>query len=144
MSPASHSAGQSPVIIYNRSVRRLLAVSLLLLFSFPLVSPLFALSANSDAILPVCCRRNGAHHCQMNIQRMSASAQGIVFIAPAKCPFYPGTATLVRHNDVRLRTVATLIVDAVNQSSIKAHTYTHVQSVLDSAWQKRGPPAVSS
>src|SRR6185437_12395136 len=64
-------------ISYNRSVRRLLALSLLLLFSFPLVSPLLALSSNSDANLPVCCRRNGVHHCGMKLQRSNTSAHQI-------------------------------------------------------------------
>jgi hypothetical protein len=69
---------------YNRSVRRLLAISLLLLFSFPLVSPLLALSANPETNLPACCRRDGKHHCQMNMQRSSASTDGAaVFATPS-------------------------------------------------------------
>ncbi|MEO6911617.1 MAG: hypothetical protein ABI158_11920 [Edaphobacter sp.] len=126
-------------------MRRFLAISLLLLFGFPLVSPLFALSANSETSLPACCRRNGAHHCQMNIALARASThQDAAFATPMKCPFYPGAATLVRHNDARLYTIATLLVEATHPSTVKAPTYATVQIALDTAWQKRGPPAVAS
>lgn len=126
-------------------MRRLLAVTLLLLFGFPLVSPLFALSANSETNLPACCRRDGAHHCHQNMQRTSSSAQSeSVFATQAKCPFYPGAATLVRHNDAKLHTIATLLVEAANHSAVKAPTYAHARIDLDTAWQKRGPPALAS
>ncbi len=126
-------------------MRRLLALSLLLLFGFPLVSPLFALSANSGSNLLVCCRRNGAHHCQGSMQRTNTSAQlDTISTTPAKCPFYPGAATLVRHNDAKLHTIATLLIEATHHSTIKAPTYAPVRIVLDTAWQKRGPPSLAS
>jgi hypothetical protein len=123
-------------------VRRLLALSLLLLFSFPLVSPLFALSTNSDANLPACCRRNGVHHCQMKVQRSNTSAhQTIVTTISTKCPFYPGSAILVRHNDARLHAGTRLLLESVHHTTVKAPTYAPVQIALDTAWQKRGPPS---
>jgi hypothetical protein len=129
-------------IDYNGSVRRLLALSLLLLFSFPLAAPLFALSASSEANLPACCRRNGAHHCQMKMQETGTAAQQTTaFSTPMKCPFYPGAATLVRHNDARLHTVVGLLVETVDDPVIKLPSYAHVRIDLDMAWQKRGPPA---
>jgi len=132
-------------ISYNRSVRRLLALSLLLLFSFPLVSPLLALSANPEANLPVCCRRNGAHHCEMKGQRTNISAQQTaVSNIPTKCPFYPGPATQVRHHDAQLHAITNLSADLVHRSTVKTPAYAHVQIALDAAWQKRGPPAVAS
>jgi hypothetical protein len=132
-------------ISYNRSVRRLLALSLLLIFSLPLASPLFALSANSDANLPICCRRKGAHRCQMKMQRTKASAgRDVVSSIPVKCPFYPRAATLVRHNDARLHSNAGILVELTHQSTVKTPTYTFVRIALDTAWQKRGPPSYAS
>lgn len=139
---AQNAAG---AISYNRSVRRLLALSLLLLFSFPLVSPLLALSTNPDANLPACCRRNGAHHCQMKMQRTNTSTHQTAFSTiPTKCPFYPAPATLTRHNDAKLHAIAGLLVEAVHHFIVKAHPYAHVQIALDTAWQKRGPPIQTS
>lgn len=126
---------------YNRSVRRLLALSLLLLFSFPLVSPLLALSTSSDANLPACCRRNGAHHCQMKVPRPDASGYQVsVSTISTKCPFYPKPATLVSHHDARLHGTSRLFAESVNHSTVKAPSCTHVRVALDTAWQKRGPP----
>jgi hypothetical protein len=123
-------------------VRRLLALSLLLLFSFPLVSPLLALSTNSNANLPACCRRNGTHHCQMKMLRSKTSAhQTTISTLSTKCPFYPRPATLVRHNDARLRASARQLAYSVNHATIKAPPRTHIRIALDTAWQKRGPPA---
>ncbi|WP_325387331.1 hypothetical protein [Edaphobacter sp.] len=140
----THGEGAS-TISYNRSVRRLLALSLLLLFSFPLVSPLLALSTNSDANLPACCRRNGVHHCQMKAQRPDASAHQLtVSTISTKCPFYPRPATLVRHNDARLHAGTRLLAESINHSTVKAPPCAHVRIALDTAWQKRGPPAYLS
>ncbi|WP_348268731.1 hypothetical protein P8936_05775 [Edaphobacter paludis] len=126
-------------------MRRLLALSLLLLFSFPLVSPLLALSTNSDANLPACCRRNGVHHCQMKMRRSNISAHQVtISTLSTKCPFYPKPATLVRHNDARLNATARLLRESVHHATIKAPIYAHVRIVLDTAWQKRGPPTQAS
>lgn len=139
--PRCPHADTALAISYNRSVRRLLALSLLLLFSFPLVSPLLALSANSDANLPVCCRRNGVHHCGMKVQRSNTSAHQVsVFTISTKCPFYPRPATLVRHHDARLHASANVLAEAINHSTVKAPASLHVCVALDTAWQKRGPP----
>lgn len=132
-------------ISYNRSVRRLLALSLLLLFSFPLVSPLLALSATSDANLPLCCRRNGVHHCGMKVQRPDASGHQVtVSTISTKCPFYPRPATLVRHNDARLHASARLLTRSVDHSTVKVPIPAYVRIALDTAWQKRGPPTYLS
>jgi hypothetical protein len=126
-------------------VRRLLALSLLLLFSFPLASPLFALSTTSEANLPVCCRRNGVHHCQMKLQQSAAAAhQTTLTTISTKCPFYPGSAILVHHNDARLHAVTRIVGKSGSHTSVKAPTYAHVQIALDTAWQKRGPPSLLS
>ena len=128
---------------YNRSVRRLLAISLLLLFGLPLVSPLFALSANPDANLPACCRRNGAHHCHLKMEQIGAfNNQAPSFTAPSQCPFYPRMVTAVRHNDARLHRAATLHAELVSFAAMKPVSHVFVHVTLDTAWQKRGPPAV--
>ena len=48
-------------------MRRLSAISLVLLMLLPMLMPLTALGQDEDANLPVCCRRHGGmrHHCSM-------------------------------------------------------------------------------
>ncbi|MGH9596895.1 MAG: hypothetical protein ACRD3K_08875, partial [Edaphobacter sp.] len=70
-------------------MRRLLSIALLAVFGLPFVSPLFALTATSDANLPVCCRRNGRHHCMMSAEeRATLSPDTQAFNAPPeRCPY---------------------------------------------------------
>jgi hypothetical protein len=49
-------------------MRRAIALTLLALFSWMLIAPLFA--PDAEASLPPCCRRHGKHHCVM--QRLLA------------------------------------------------------------------------
>jgi len=79
------------------------------------------------------------------MQQASASAGGdAVFATPSKCPFYPGAATLVRHNDAKLHAVAALLTEEILHSALQAHTHAFVRIPLDTAWPKRGPPSLIS
>ena len=70
-------------------------VSILMVLFFGL-GPLSAVrKPDGDARLPACCRRNGAHHCAMSDEAIARAVQAAgampVLIAPAHCPFYPGS-----------------------------------------------------
>jgi hypothetical protein len=54
-------------------MRRFLAILLLAAFGLPAVAPLLALGQDADANLPLCCRRNGAHHCTMGMAQDSST-----------------------------------------------------------------------
>ena len=121
-------------------MRRLLAFSLLLLFNLPLVSPLFALAANSDANLPACCRRNGIHHCNMKMQPEAASNDPAFASIPAKCPAYPRQATLVRITHAQVQAGAFAFAVPSAAASIKPHAQTRAKAAIKSLHHKRGPP----
>jgi hypothetical protein len=75
-------------------MRRPLAFLLTLFFA---VGPLHGLlEANDDLRLPACCRRHGAHHCEMSEDVQAALELAIsstpVLKAPATCPSFPGFA----------------------------------------------------
>lgn len=76
-------------------MRRALSILLVLFFG---LGPLAAtLDASDDARLPICCRRNGSHHCSISgdaLARIVQASSGStpVLAAPAHCPLYPGTA----------------------------------------------------
>ena len=73
-------------------MRRPLAVIFALLFAIGPLQGLFGASENLR--LPACCRRHGAHHCEMSTETQSAlEAAGSstpVLKAPATCPEFPG------------------------------------------------------
>ena len=68
-------------------MRRVIALSLMMLFSWALIAPLFA--PDADANLPACCRRNGKHHCMMRtMQRLDGNEKGFTSVSE-KCPCCP-------------------------------------------------------
>jgi hypothetical protein len=128
--------------LYNQAVRRLLAVSLLLLFSLPLISPLFALTANSDTNLPACCRRNGAHHCMMKLQHTESSGTEVTLSTiPQRCPAFPAVVTPVKHGDLSFPTASLIFAEIVSNPSVKIQTQARARVALDRSRQKRGPPS---
>jgi hypothetical protein len=74
------------------------ALSILLILFFSLGSLAATLGASEDTRLPACCRRNGAHHCAMNMGEaaMSAEVAGgqTIVRAPSTCPAFPGAAAI--------------------------------------------------
>lgn len=79
-------------------MRRGLSILLVLVLGLGPLTEL--LPASDDLRLPVCCRRNGAHHCAMAamMEHMLAylpPVNGPAFSVPLTCPKYPGPAALL-------------------------------------------------
>ncbi|WP_433969118.1 hypothetical protein [Tunturiibacter gelidiferens] len=123
-------------------MRRLIGITLLLLFSSPLISPLLALTAASAANLPACCRRNGAHHCMANMQQPDSSGINVSTI-PQKCPSYPAAVTQIQHGDLSCNAASLLFAGIVSHPSLKTQTQARARVALDRSRQKRGPPSFS-
>jgi len=81
-------------------MRRGFSIFLILFFG---LGPLTALAEGTeDAGLPACCRRHGAHHCDMSAQIKDAQTMAMRaglavdatpdFSAPSSCPLYHGPA----------------------------------------------------
>lgn len=75
-------------------MRRVFAIFFVLLLG---LGPLTAtLQASEDTRLPACCRRAGAHHCDMSPAQQASLIQSAsrtpVLSAPAHCPLYPCAA----------------------------------------------------
>jgi hypothetical protein len=72
-------------------MRRLLSIILILFFG---LGPAVAiLHADDDSGLPACCRRHGAHHCEMSMRTASFMVQSNgnpILTAPSTCPYFPG------------------------------------------------------
>ncbi len=124
-------------------MRRLLGITLLLLFSLPLISPALALPASSGANLPACCRRNGAHHCMGNMQQASSGPGIHLTRIPQRCPAYPAAITQVRHGDLSLHTASLISAEIVSHPSLKSQTSARARVALDRSRHKRGPPRLN-
>jgi hypothetical protein len=122
-------------------VRRVLSFILLLLFSFPLISPVLALTASSDANLPACCRRNGAHHCARTAHAADSSVTGTNLSAtPQHCPAYPAVLTSARHGDLSFHATSLIFAGIISHPTVRAQTQPRTRVALDISPQKRGPP----
>ncbi len=122
---------------YNGTVRRVLSIVLLLAFSLPLISPALALTAGSEANLPVCCRRNGAHHCAMKVR----PADGVNLSSiPEHCPAYPAVVTQIRHGDLSFQAASLIVAGIVSHPAAELQTQARARVALDRGRRQRGPP----
>lgn len=121
-------------------MRRLLAISLLLLFSLPLVSPLLGESVG-EASLPACCRRNGKHHCEMMGMGASTSRTGAGAIRE-KCPYTPAAPAVLLLPSFTPSTAAAIFAGIASHPAIAPQAEAQLRISFDRARQKRGPPAL--
>lgn len=124
-------------------MRRIVSITLLLLISLPLISPLFAASG-ADSNLRACCRRDGNHHCMMLSMDQNLATGGAdhrLTAMPERCPFYPNP---VQTTAVHLLTPPRhQVTGAAAQNNIALPIPQRVALYRDSfdrSRQKRGPP----
>ncbi len=126
-------------LLIRSLVRRIVSISLLLMFSLPLISPLFA-ARTAEANLPACCRRVGKHHCIMS-QTTSSDGRSIqVGAVRERCPSYPATP-VTPHLDLSLDEVrARVFAGVIGLETCIAQTEARYRISFDRSRQKRGPP----
>ena len=119
-------------------VRRLLSILLLLVFGLPLASPVFALTANSDAQLPACCRRAGKHHCT-GMADNNGDHRNVAALQE-KCPYCPAVPSISTNFAMGLP-VALVLPALHGQSALVAQAQVSQRIAQERARHKRGPPA---
>jgi hypothetical protein len=123
-------------------VRRFLSISLLLLFTLPLVSPLFAAST-ADANIRACCRRNGKHHCAMSATAQSAAndaAKPYTVSLRERCP-YNVTSSIAAHLPFAPDEIQRAIYAGIlSHPTCHAQTESLFRISSSRSHQKRGPP----
>lgn len=119
-------------------MRRVPALLLMLVFSFPLIAPVIA-SSLDEASLPACCRSNGAHHCMMG--GMIGNIPSRFTTVSAKCPYAPFAhrALMLPH-----AFAAPVVLTATRQAAGPAATIREAETgyriSMDRTRHKRGPP----
>jgi hypothetical protein len=126
---------------YTRLVRRALSLVLLLAFSLPLLLPALALAQGPDANLPLCCRKNGKHHCAMMAGTTTPKPGVNASAVPQRCPFYPALVTPQSHLELASPLRAAAFAEIVNHPALRPQTEARARIALDCARHKRGPPS---
>lgn len=119
-------------------MRRTIAISLLMLFSWGLIAPVLA--PDSEANLPACCRRNGKHHCAMRIMAVLDNSQRGFTTITDKCPCYPASASVVHSSTFKPEARDAVYAEARHHLARAPQTEALYRVSLLRSHQKRGPP----
>jgi hypothetical protein len=118
-------------------MRRLVAITVMLLFGVTLAAPLVDL----DNTVPACCRRNGAHHC---MGQMLPGPDNTVSVVSPKCPRFP-MATLAPQPHVSVPNgVLTAGIALFMRPASLPQTQARYRISFARSRQKRGPPVILS
>lgn len=124
-------------------MRRLSAITLILLAMLPVVSPLAALSSDEDTSIPACCRRHGGKrcHCAMMMAYLASQLPGTkVMATPVPCPDCPSASPVTEHFQLGLGSALAHLTEVSIHPGIQPLPEARVRITLDRAWRKRGPP----
>jgi len=125
--------------ILGLAMRRAISLSLLLVFSWMLIAPLFA--QDSEANLPACCRGNGKHHCNMRRMMRLTGNQKSISTVSEKCPCWPASTCAVHSASFAPETGTRFFAVVVSGPVSAAQAETASRISLLRSHQKRGPPA---
>jgi hypothetical protein len=125
-------------ICHNVCVRRLLAISLLMLFGLPFAAPLFGANA-AEANLPICCRRDGKHHCAM--MSMDESTGRALRTVGEKCPYSVAPPAILVLPSYTPSTAQSVFAGVIRHPTSAPQVEAQRRISFDRARQKRGPPA---
>jgi len=123
-------------------MRRAIAMFMLLLFGSFVGAPLFAAVYGSQNGLAACCKRDGKHHCMMQMMEGDPGTTQ-VSAPPEKCPFFPHTWQVTQVHSPSLAPSPAGAFYAAVQSHPACHAQSEAQRRIsfDRSRQKRGPPA---
>lgn len=119
-------------------MRRSIALSLLMIFSWLLIAPL--LCPDAEASLPACCRRNGKHRCMMQaMDRGEGGATGFTSISE-KCPCLLDSTGAIHSVKFEPRTAAQFYAELVFHPAYSPQTEARFRVSFLRSHQRRGPP----
>jgi hypothetical protein len=131
------------LLCYSLGLRRLLSIAILLVIGLPTISPLLALPANSSDGVPACCRRDGKHHCTMQMARQTVESydkQHGISVAGEKCPRLPKACPGTRYSQSMLDAASASFADVVLHPALAPQSMARQRISFRHSHQKRGPP----
>jgi hypothetical protein len=119
-------------------VRQVIAILMTAIFSFILIVPLFA--SDEDSSVPLCCRRDGRHHCSMNAGETGAKSAPVI---AERCPYSP-TAKFVVNATPKFHAAGSVQTEVFvfSHSKGKPQTEARGRVSFSRTLQKRGPPTI--
>jgi hypothetical protein len=140
MNPSSHlcdNAGDTTFML-----RRLLSIVLFAATVLPAAAPMLLAGSLAESSVPMCCRRNGAHHCDgMMAMTQAASGQTTARAPQMKCPFQQRALGAVHLQSFTVASVATEATGLLREPAPAAQAECLRRIAFDRARRKRGPPA---
>jgi hypothetical protein len=127
--------------ILGDKMRRMMALAVALLIGLPLIAPL--LPFNAATSVPLCCRRNGQHHCMGAMLPSAATDQGPAMVAP-KCPRFPMASVLPQSLALVTLDANSASVDLFVRPAALPQTEARYRIAFARSRQKRGPPVIVS
>jgi hypothetical protein len=122
-------------------MRRLSAIALLVAVVYSFFLPVLLAEAESD--LPACCRRNGAHRCEMAGGADSSAPEYRTI--PQRCPAFPGWPAVPVTGAAALPKDSLAIFAAlVSHPAFQPQTAARGRVSFSRSRQKRGPPSLLS
>ena len=119
-------------------MRRISAIVLMALLSFPLISPA-VFASDADSKLPACCRRGGKHACAM-MDSQSAQPSGPT-VQASRCPFFPTAKAVPGNRTISLTGISPAVfAGLVSHPASRLQTEALCRMSYSRAGQKRGPP----
>jgi hypothetical protein len=125
------------------ALRRLLAISLLVVLGLSYMSPLLALDTKTGSDVPACCRRDGRHHCTAGAAMGANLAQ---YASPTfngsaeKCPYCPRAIAVVHDEAFSVPAAEAVHAELIAHPAVAAQTESKLRVSFGRARQKRGPP----
>lgn len=116
-------------------MRRVLAIPLLILFMLPIALPFFS-AGEAEASVPVCCRRNGKHHCMM----MQSSRHSKTSMIGEHCPYSAAQPAMLIPASFAPSTSASVFAGLTQHPSVAPQAEAQQRVSFDRTRQKRGPP----
>jgi hypothetical protein len=123
-------------------MRRAIALTLLALFSWMLMAPLFA--PDAEAALPPCCRRHGKHHCMMQRLLAMSGQPGGPAAVQERCPCQPSGGGAVQSRMYAAVAARRLQTGLAQPARLPERRETPHQSFFIRNHPKRGPPILSA
>jgi len=119
------------------AVRRIFAILLMALLSFPLIGPAL-LASDADSKLPTCCRRNGSHHCSIIARQSHAAGPAI---ETGRCLSFPVATAFPGNQTLSSPVILEAIVGGlISHPASPAQAEALCRISYSRAGQKRGPP----